>query len=699
MDARRLITAMLVAFTVYMAYMWVYSRYFAPRPVPRDPDAPAVATDLAPAPPGAPSASTSPAAFSATPAATQQYSFASAPERTVKLGGEPGDALEVLLTSRGAGVERVLLTERTRKGAFRHRVSPKDSSAYELLHPVAGPQREFHAFETGAVWIKELDNRRFALDTCDWTLVEPVTPRSATFEAVLRSAEGDAPLLAVRKTYTLQTQPGLLNMALEAVNLAGQPLTIQIEQYGALGIATEISQYDTIRLVWGRRAADAVTVENVQRGSVKGLDQAEKKLAGGQDEARFQWVALANHYFTAVLRPLPAAAAAGPGPVQAAYAKVLLPAADKNQGDLTARLLSTPLPLAAGATARIDFEIYAGPKDPDDLKRANPAFADPAQIGYSAIRAADMSCACTFEPLPSIMAWLLETIHMFVRNYGLAIIGLVLIVRTLLHPLAVFQQKSMYRMQEAMAKIQPKMEAIKERYANDKVRMNQEVMKLWAEEHVNPAATLVAFVPLFLQMPILVALWAALQRDINLRTAPFDGWWIRDLSAPDALIQFAAPIHIPVLSWLIGDIHSFNLLPILMGVSMYLQQKYMPKPAAVKARLEAAKGKPRKPGEMSFEDQMRQQQMMANMMTFLFPIMFYHMPSGLNLYWMATNVYGICESLIIRRQIDAEHKRREAAGPQPARPRKPGFFARLMKKLAERAEEIQRQADELAKRK
>lgn len=696
MDARRLVTAMLAAFAVYMAYMWVYSRYFAPKPVPPDPDAPALTQDVPAAPLGASSA---PAAFSATPAATQQFAFASAPERTVRLGGEPGDALEVVLTSRGAGVERILLTERTKKGQFRHRISPKNQDAYELLHPLSGGERDYHAFETSAIWVKELDNRRFALDACDWSLLEPAAPRTATFETVLRPAEGDAALLAVRKTFTLQPQPGLLSMALEVVNLGGQPLTVQLEQLGALGIATEISQYDTIRLLWGRRAAESVTVENVQRGSVKGLEAAEKKIAAGQDEARFQWVALANHYFAAILRPIPPAGSGGASVVQAAYAKVLQPAAEKNQGDVTARLITPPLALNAGATTRLDFEIYAGPKDPDDLKRANPAFVDPAQFGYSAIRAADLSCACTFEPLPSLMAWLLETIHMFVRNYGLAIIGLVLIVRTLLHPLAVFQQKSMYRMQEAMAKIQPKMEAIKERYANDKVRMNQEVMKLWAEEHVNPAATLVAFVPLFLQMPILVALWAALQRDINLRTAPFDGWWIRDLSAPDALIQFAAPIHIPVLSWLIGDIHSFNLLPILMGVSMYLQQKYMPKPAAVKARMEAAKGKTRKPGEMSFEDQMRQQQMMANMMTFLFPIMFYHMPSGLNLYWMATNVYGICESLIIRRQIDAEHKRREAAGPQPARPRKPGFFARLMKRLAERAEEIQRQADELAKRK
>jgi len=279
----------------------------------------------------------------------------------------------------------------------------------------------------------------------------------------------------------------------------------------------------------------------------------------------------------------------------------------------------------------------------------------------------------------------------------------VLIVRGLLHPLSVWQQKSMFRMQEVMARLQPKLNEIKEKYANDRVRQNQEMMRLFSEEGVNPAANFVSFIPLFIQMPILVALWTALNTDVNLRHAPFDGWWIRDLSAPDALLTFEPPLTVPILSAipLLGsvftNISSLNLLPILMGVSMWLQQRYMPKPA-MQARLEAARkhaAEGKKPGGPSPEDQLRQQMIMGYVMAILFPLMFYKMPSGLNLYWMATNVVGICESLIIRRQIEEEKKKRALEGPRP--PKRPGLVSSFLKRIAAQAEELQRKADELSK--
>ena len=228
-------------------------------------------------------------------------------------------------------------------------------------------------------------------------------------------------------------------------------------------------------------------------------------------------------------------------------------------------------------------------------------------------------------------------------------------------------------------------------------------MKLYSEEGVNPMGTFVGMLPLFIQMPILVALWTGLNTDIALRHAPFDGWWIRDLAAPDALIAFSSPITIPILGqlpllgWMFQGIPSINVLPIFMGISMWLQQKYMPKPG-MQAKLDAAKQKPaaeRKAGQMTPEDQLRQQQMMAYMMTFMFPLMFYYMPAGLNLYWMATNVFGIFESLIIRKQIKEEKERSEREGPKP-RQKKPGWFSRMLKGMAERAEDLQRKADALS---
>jgi YidC/Oxa1 family membrane protein insertase len=306
------------------------------------------------------------------------------------------------------------------------------------------------------------------------------------------------------------------------------------------------------------------------------------------------------------------------------------------------------------------------------------------------------------------MTGLLESIQTVVRNYGVAIIVLVLIIRALLHPLTVFQQKSMYRMQEAQARLQPKLAALKERYANDKVRLNQETMKLYGEEGVNPMAGMVGMLPMLIQMPILIALWTALNTDVHLRHAGFDPWWITDLSAPDALIEFSGDgITIPILGWLplIGtwftNVPSLNLLPILMGVSMWLQQKYMPKPG-MQAKLEAAKKAAtqkkshQKRSGMSPEDQARQQQMIMYMMSIFFPLMFYRMPSGLNLYWMSTNVFGIAESLRIRKQLQTQKERREREGPPPVK-KKPGVVGRVFKHLAARAEELQKRADQLSK--
>ncbi|MEW6253664.1 MAG: membrane protein insertase YidC, partial [Planctomycetota bacterium] len=304
-------------------------------------------------------------------------------------------------------------------------------------------------------------------------------------------------------------------------------------------------------------------------------------------------------------------------------------------------------------------------------------------------QSADQSCFCTVMWLQDLMVWLLHNIYLLVRNYGVAIMILVLLVRGLLHPLAVWQQKNMFRMQESMARIQPKMEALKERYANDKVKLQQETMKLWSDEGVNPMASVFSMLPMLIQMPILIALWSALNTDVSLRHEPFDGWWIRDLSAPDALVTFAQPLVIPFLEW---HIYSLNLLPLLMGVSMLLQQKYMPKP---RPAVSPTAHRPKRPGAMTPEQTMRQQQIMIGMMSVLFPIMLYNQPSGLNLYWMSSNIVGIFESLRIRKQIHEERERRAREGPP--QPRLPGPVARFFRRLAAQAEELQKKADELAR--
>ena len=177
------------------------------------------------------------------------------------------------------------------------------------------------------------------------------------------------------------------------------------------------------------------------------------------------------------------------------------------------------------------------------------------------------------------------------------------------------------------SKLAPKAEEIKKKYANNKAELNKQVMQLYKEQGASP---IMSFLPMLVQMPIWIALYSAIYASIELRGAQFLPFWITDLSAPDAVVRFST-ITVP----LFGKINSLNLLPILMGVAFYLQQKLTPSQTPAAATPEAA----------------QQQKIMSVMMTVLFPLMLYRAPSGLNLYIMASTFAGVIEQYVIRKHI------------------------------------------------
>ena len=162
------------------------------------------------------------------------------------------------------------------------------------------------------------------------------------------------------------------------------------------------------------------------------------------------------------------------------------------------------------------------------------------------------------KPIFALLVWLYAQIG----NFGVSIICLTLIVRTLLFPIAQRQFASM----AAVRAIQPKMKAIQERYADDRMTMQQEVMKLYKEEKVNPAA---GCLPIFLQIPVFYALYKVLMVSVEMRHKPFV-LWIQDLSAPDPLtpvnlfgyLDFTRPYFLAI-----------GVLPILLGITMWLQMR------------------------------------------------------------------------------------------------------------------------------
>jgi YidC/Oxa1 family membrane protein insertase len=278
----------------------------------------------------------------------------------------------------------------------------------------------------------------------------------------------------------------------------------------------------------------------------------------------------------------------------------------------------------AGCSKTYRFQLYVGPKDKSFFDK-NELYR---KLGF--VHTIDfMGCCCPawmINPLAFGILAIMKWMHAVIPNYGIVIIILVLLMRLVLHPITKKSQVSMSK----MTKIGPKAEEIKKKYANNKAEMNKQMMALYREQGASP---IMGFLPMMVQMPIWIALWSAVYASIDLRGAAFLPFWITDLSAPDALFRFPA-VTLP----LFGKLDSFNLLPILMGVAFYLQQKLMPSPAAANAQ--AA----------------QQQKMMQIMLPLMFPLMLYKGPSGVNLYIMASTFAGVVEQQVIRKHIQEKEK-------------------------------------------
>ncbi len=286
----------------------------------------------------------------------------------------------------------------------------------------------------------------------------------------------------------------------------------------------------------------------------------------------------------------------------------------------------------SGSMKAYNFQLYLGPKD-KTLFDKNEYYKT---LGF--VHSIDfMPCFCCPTSIIHPMAFgilaSMRWMYTFIPNYGVVIIIFVFFVRICLHPLTKKGQVSMSR----MGQLAPKAEEIKKKYANDKAEMNKHVMALYKEQGASPIS---GMLPMMVQMPIWISLYSAIYASIELRGAAFLPFWITDLSSPDALITFTT-ITLPIF----GKINSFNLLPILMGVAFYLQQKLMPKPAAAASNPQVA----------------QQQKMMMIMMPLLFPLMLYKAPSGLNLYIMASTFAGVIEQFVIRKHI-REKEQAESLG-------------------------------------
>ncbi len=297
---------------------------------------------------------------------------------------------------------------------------------------------------------------------------------------------------------------------------------------------------------------------------------------------------------------------------------------------------------AKGETRTWSYRVYAGPKDPNIFK------ADHAT--YSAVIEKDLNF---FSGIGKLLLGILRVIERATGNFGWAIIILTFCIRGLLFPLNRRSQTSMARYQKKMKRVQPKIDAIKAKYANDRQSQTREQQKLMQEEGIFPP--LGGCLPIFVQMPVFFGLFSALRTSIDLRQAPFIGY-IQDLSRPDALFAFEKTIDVAFLP----TMSSFNLLPIIMVVMWVLQQATMPKPA---------------------DEQAAKMQRIMMFMPVMMGFFLYNYAAGLSLYMITQSTLGIFEQKVIKKLWPVDDT-------MPDKPKKGcAPFAGAMEKLAEKQKE------------
>ncbi|MGE3535304.1 MAG: membrane protein insertase YidC, partial [Parachlamydiales bacterium] len=258
------------------------------------------------------------------------------------------------------------------------------------------------------------------------------------------------------------------------------------------------------------------------------------------------------------------------------------------------------------------------------LAKVDQTYSDPA-TGYnpSYISALSFHGWFTFisEPFARFLFVLMKFFYQITSSWGISIILLTIALRIMLYPLNAWSIKSTLRMQE----VAPKVAAIQEKHKKDPKRAQIEVMNLYREKGVNP---LTGCFPLLIQLPFLIGMFDLLKSMFELRGASFIPGWIDNLTAPDVLFSWNYPVIF------FGT--DFHLLPFLLGAVMWVQQRF-------------SSSTPKDPAMMT--DQQKQQKMMGNIMTIVFTVMFYHFPSGLNIYWLSSMALGILQQWFMNRKM------------------------------------------------
>lgn len=372
--------------------------------------------------------------------------------------------------------------------------------------------------------------------------------------------------LGVNKIYTFQRDSYVIDMDVEIINGTAEDWTGRFYRQLQRSEVTSEEQSRFIYTYTGGVVSNELNkYEKVDLDDMASWKAEQSYIKGG-------WVAMIQHYFLGAWIP-----------VQDKYNYFYTKALDT--GRYLIGMSTADSTIAAGQTGKFSSSLYIGPKDQERLASAAPNLQLTVDYGVLTI-------------LSDPLFWLLKFIHEYVGNWGWAIIFVTLIIKLVFFKLS----EAAYRSMANMRKFQPKIQQLKERYGSDKQRMSQAMMDLYKKEKINPLG---GCLPMLVQIPVFIALYWVLLESVELRQAPFI-LWIDDLSAKDP----------------------YYVLPLIMGASMFVQQKLNPAPM---------------------------DPMQAKILSFLpivFTLFFAFFPSGLVLYWVANNILSIAQQWYITRKIE-----------------------------------------------
>ena len=461
------------------------------------------------------------------------------------------DVLAVEIDTRGGTIAQVHLRS--------YPVSnDKPEEPFRLLDD-GDPTRYFIA-QSGLTGTRSAPNHhaRFEFDKDTYELADGMD----VIEVPLRWRSDDGVVVTrtyrfARNRYVLDVRVDVANQGAEAWRgaLYGQLQRGEPESSGGL--------FRTYTYTGGILSGPEKPYEKVDFSDMANQD-IDRDVTGG-------WVAMIQHYFAAAWIP-------DAGETNHYYSKSLA------NGRFAIGVVSPIRTVPPGGAGDFSFSFYVGPKIQERMQDVAPHLERTVDYGWLWLIA---------EPL----FWLLSWIHGFVGNWGWAIIILTILIKLAFFQLSATSYKSMARMR----KLQPRITALRERYAADKQRMNQAMMELYRQEKINPLG---GCLPIVVQIPVFIALYWVLLESVELRQASFIGW-LDDLS-----------LHDP-----------YFVLPVLMGITMLIQQKLNPTPP----------------------DPMQAKIMMA--LPFVFTFFFLFFPSGLVLYWFVNNMLSIIQQWVITKKI------------------------------------------------